>query len=807
MDESSPWGAPGDSPTPTLPRAVSPILGYSPPAAAAAFVAPAWSDDSGGWGGAIDDYVPGAFSSALGTGDVSNSKLSERGDEGIGPHPSSNSSAAAGWEVESPEIPTFSTVASGASAADDATPASTGFGTSPPLPPVALPLPSFPSDLDEAQSELSKDADDAGGGWGGASPDLPPIGMLRIVAPPSPTDETDRDIGWGGADADPVAEEDEPPLPTLGDLFTSSKPRRESVELARAGEQGDDAWGSSQGWEERMRIEAEAREKARIAEARAAGIEPEEEMKKDQQQVDGSDAVTASAAPADGDKAAPKSALASIFRFRKSAEDTATRAAESAKDTASRAAESAKDTAANAARGAAALARSASSRPSTEHGSRADGGATEDRPAAKSWLSRVAARQGDRGNPGAEDDDPNSLGIEEVQQGESGRTASPEPQQASTLGRLFGRLKRPASAPTEGQQQSTSARTSSEQAPPDFRVSDLDALGDPGLAARLQAHAQAKKEMYDYDEDEEYDGPPPSGFFGSRSKSTSRIPDAPPEDDFGGLLGAFSVAPAASNMKAKTSTSAFDPFDPLNETFGGLPLPQPKPSATPIAPSVLGRPDPPHVASSSRPAVCRPNPITQMAANASVAGLRSSPAHPPERASSPLDGFDAFFDSVAVSTGHKGVAPPPAVLSPVPRGTQPAPASSVTAPAARVTPGGARPSVVSPPPRLTISPPVRMATASPASSTGRSTPIMPLAPPPPPSQPLAANRLVGLDAPPSAAPAQRVSSPSIAAPLAPSPTLSPALAAARGKAPSPQPQPQRTASGPLSLDDLSFFES
>ncbi|BGP44723.1 hypothetical protein JCM10450v2_000537 [Rhodotorula kratochvilovae] len=803
MDEPSPWGAPSDSPT--LPRPPSPKLSYSPPAASTSFSAPAWVDEGGGWGGAVDDYVPGAFSSSgFGTGD-DGPKPSERDDEDIPPPTNVNSGAGGGWAPESPELPRFSTGEPSAPADDVDPPTSTGFGSSPPLPPVALPLPSFPSDsVDEhatAEENGAENEDDDGDGWGGASPDLPPIGALRIAAPPSPTEETARDVGWGGADEDPAAEEDEPPLPTLGDLFPASKQRRESAELAQAGEQGGDAWGSSQGWEERMRIEAEAREKQRIAEAKAAGLEPEQERKKDGQE-EGADAKGADAAPAD-DKPAPKSALASIFRFRKSAEDTATRAAESAKDTASRAAESAKDTAATAARGAAALARSASTRPSLEQDSQAPGGATEERPAAKSWLSRVAARQGDPGKPGVEDDDPNSLGVEEVLQGESGRTASPEPQ-ASAIGRLFSRLKRPASAPVDGQQQSTSPRTSSEQTAPDLRVTDLDALG----VAKLQAHAQAKKDMYDYDEDEEDDRPPPSGFFGSRSKSTSRIPDAPPEDDFGGLLGAFSVAPAAGTLKAKASSSSFDPFDPLSDSFDALPAPQAKPSARPVASPALTRPPPPPVAPSSRSAATRPHlSHPQPAAPASFGGLQPSITKPPVRASSPLDDFDAFFDSVAVSTGHKPAAPTasaPSVLSPVPRSTQPTPAGL---PSLRASSGSVRTSIVSPPPRLTISPPVRMSTASPASSTGRSTPIMPLAPPPPPSQPLAANRLVGLDAPPAAAPAQRVSSPSIPAPLAPAPALSPALTAAKGKTPSPSPQPQRTASGPLSLDDLSFFES
>ncbi|KPV78509.1 uncharacterized protein RHOBADRAFT_50968 [Rhodotorula graminis WP1] len=814
MDEPSPWGASASDDLPTFaPRPPSPRRStYSPPlAASSSFSASTWQDDGdGGWGGAVDDYVPGAFGGGHTSGAGGFTSSNRDDDDGVAlPH---SNGGAGGWQPDSPELPKFTTITSSAPAADVASPSSpAGFRSSPPLSPTALDLPSFPRDSLDASTARADDRgsepDDSGGGWGGAEPDLPPVGALRIAAPDSPAADDSRDDGWGPAQEGPDPEDEEPPLPSLGDLFPSAAvSRRQSVELAQKGEQGEDAWGSSQGWEERMRLEAEAREKQRIAEAKAAGIEPEEERKPDTTTTDGKPADDK---PADGDQPAAKSGLASIFRFRKTAEDTATRAVESAKETS-----------ANVARSAAALANAAARPSSEQEGARASGDA--ERPTARSWLSRVAAGKED---PGKEDD-PNSLGVDEVQQGESGRTTSPEPQPASVFGRIFGRKKAPASEEPQ-RSTSTSARNSGEQherqAAPDLRVQDLDALGDSGLVARLQAQAHVKKSMYEYDEDDEDDQPPPasqpSSFFGSstRGSSTSRVPSAPPEDDFGGLLGAFSVAPSTSSVKAKASSSAFDPFDPLSDSFGALPVPKPAVSSRPVAsPSFTRSPPPPTAPSSSRSALSpslssRPHPAAQVASFGSPP--RAVAAAPQPRASSPQDDFDAFFDSVAVSTGNKVAAPAGSAAR-----VQQQPAIVAPAPASRLAASqGPRARVISPPPRLTVSPPVRMSTASPMSaSSGRTTPIMPLAPPPPPSQPLALTRLVGIDAPPAATGAsvaqqKRTPSPAaVAPPLAPAPALSPALAAsAKARTPSPQPQPQvqRASSGPLSLDDLSFFES
>lgn len=285
MDEPSPWGASDD--LPTFPRrSPSPKLRYSPPPAASiSFATPAWQDEGGGgWGGAVDDYVPGAFGSGVTPSDDAGFKPDDR-DVEVVPPPSLHSVAASGWNPEAPELAQPRAGDSSSLAGDAASSLPRGFHSSPPPSPPALPLPSFPSDsLDDAtahhESAEPEDGDD--GGWGGAEPDLPPIGALRVAAPESPAADDSRDDGWGPAQEGLDAEEEEPPLPSLGDLFPSAAiSRRQSVELAQKGEQGEDAWGSSQGWEERMRLEAEAREKQRIAEAKAAGVEPEEERKQD----------------------------------------------------------------------------------------------------------------------------------------------------------------------------------------------------------------------------------------------------------------------------------------------------------------------------------------------------------------------------------------------------------------------------------------------------------------------------------------------------------------------------------------------
>ncbi|GJN91576.1 hypothetical protein Rhopal_004599-T1 [Rhodotorula paludigena] len=788
MDEDSPWGGPSD--LPPIQRAASPRLSYSPPAISSVPPSSGWGDDGGGWGGAVDDYVPGTFGGGFASSSAAETGVPKVDDEA--PPRSTLTSESGGWGADSHELPRFSAGLSSSFAADE--PPSSGFGPSPPLPPVALPPPASPlasaSDLPDepvapsSPAAVAAEPEDEGGGWGGASPDLPPLASLRVAAPASPTQE-DSPSGWG-ADADELEDPDEaPPLPSMSDMFVSNKPRRDSVELAQKGEQGEDAWGSSMGWEERMRIEAEKREAERAAEAPTPAEGQEDKGVGTQAPARGQGET------AEGDAAPAKSSLASIFRFRKTAEDAARSTAETVKDVGT-----------TAAKGAATLARSASARPSAEQERPASGGdGAQDKPAARSWLSRVAAKGGDPATAALEND-PNSLGAEEVEQGGSGRTESPEPQQGA-IGRFLSRLKRPASAPEGSQgEQAGSARNSSEQQQPEFQVRNLDALGTGPIHSATFGRAGAH-DVYDENEEEA----PRSGFFGSRGKATTRVPEAPPEDDFGGLIGAFSSAP--SNPTAKSTTpSSFDPFDPLSDNFGVAPPPSSRPAASLASTHARGTAP---VRPASAAAALAPRAAASSAS--SFPSLQSPPSAPKERASSPLDDFDAFFDSVATSTGNSrapaasSVSPPP-LLSPVPRGT-PAASNSTSRPA---QPASSRSSLVSPPPRMmTISPPTRTSTASPASASGApvrsSTPIMPLAPPPPPSQPLAANRLVvALDAPPAPAPTQRVASPLQAVPLAPSPVSS--LGVGSAKSPSPAPAPAaRSTSGPLSLDDLSFFES
>lgn len=183
---------------------------------------------------------------------------------------------SAGWGNASPELPQLTTLSTRPDpVGDDST------SDMPHLPPLSSPSAVFASSSSPVDGILGAANEDnaVGEGWGGASPDLPPIASLRIASPPSPEPE-ERDSGWGVETEDADPSEIPPPLPTVDEVFASAKRRRESVELAKQAEAGEDAWGSSQGWEERMRIEAELREKERLAELSAAGIEPPSEVRR-----------------------------------------------------------------------------------------------------------------------------------------------------------------------------------------------------------------------------------------------------------------------------------------------------------------------------------------------------------------------------------------------------------------------------------------------------------------------------------------------------------------------------------------------
>ncbi|BGO92818.1 hypothetical protein NBRC10512_007937 [Rhodotorula toruloides] len=769
MDDS-PWGAPDDSFASSLPRPRSPPLNFSATSSLPLPTAPTWADDDGpGWGASADDS-PGAVLPtrsaglpSLDTLDVP--KVEEDISGGTGFAGTSGS-----WDNESPELPRLATLSPPLdTAADDST------ADLPPLPPLSSPSAVFasPSRPSEDAIGSANEEQDDGGGWGGASPDLPPIASLRVASPPSPEPE-ERDSGWGVETEDADPSDIPPPLPTVDEVFASAKRRRESVELAKQAEAGEDAWGSSQGWEERLRIEAEAREKERLAELAAAGIEPTPEKPADNAETSKQDGAE------NPERPAANGGITSMFRsFRKGAEDAAAKSTEVVKDASN-----------SAARGVAAIGRTASARSSQDEGrGESPARTSEERAAGKSWWSRSGAKKEEAKKPEPkEEDDPNTIGVEEVQQGESGRVDSPEPQQGA-IGRFLSRLKRPASAPTEGSsdaRQTPSPRNSSEQQPPAFRADDFDALAN-GEIGRVTLQVRQKHE--------EEDATPRGGLFGLRSKSAAAVPSAPPEDDFGGLIGALADAPVRPSARSGISKT-FDPFDPLSDSFGALPAPSAPHRATHAAAPPLQPPPSQTAIPPSRPAV---QPPTHNRRTSSVASFPASPPlAPATSANEPEDSFDDFFNSVVASTS-KPVSPPAVkVVAPTPRQNKPA---STLLPSAPTQPIRTT-STKSPPPRMTISPPVRTSTASPASASGASratTPIMPLAPPPPPSQPLASTR--GHVLPPPPAVTQRVGTPLQAAPLAPSPASS-----AGAKSPSPAP-PQRSTSGPLSLDDLSFFES
>ncbi|GAA5826914.1 hypothetical protein JCM11251_002158 [Rhodosporidiobolus azoricus] len=808
--DSNPWGAADDdSFASSLPRPPSPKLDLTPATSTTSFTAPSWStDEGGGWGAGVDDYVPpaiGVFDTASGAGEASDIAVEEAA--GNLPTSTLDSSSGGGWGAESPEMPKLSIATESPSAT------TSGFAPSPPLPPVAFAAPSSrpasppstsisPSSPSSAPitAEAAAEEDD-GQGWGGAPvDDLPPIASLRIARPPSPSSpSTDRASGWvHAAESGWEPPEIPVPLPSFGDAFENQKVgRRRGSEGVGAGEEGEEAWGSAKGWEERKRIEEE-QERERLEEEERLRRVAEEEREA---------AITQP--PATNPSPAPTSSLSRFSNiFKKGVTDTATKSAETLKNVHSNlTAPPPPATGMSSIQGdpAPASAGDAQGHAGDEFDVDAPGGARTQAQAKSSWWGKKPAAQ--LAQP-VEEEDPRSLGVEEVQQGESGRVASPEPQQGA-VGRFLSRFKK-TNAQAEGEQQQkqedqVQGRSSSETAA--FDAAGFDALASGGLG-KVTLPSQQLQRQRQLEEEDEVDHAY-GGFFGDRLGSSSsrrgpqQLAQAPPEDDFGGLLGAFS-APPSRPIARPAQSKALDPFDPLSENFGAGPTAVKKPM-------VLNRPSkpPPPVSTSSAAAV------------ASFHSLAPPPPSQPVRNSSPTgdESFDAFFDSVVASTA-KPVAPairassvsPPPVLSPLPRTRPPSSAPSLHAPSHR-------PSTVAPPPRIaTISPPARTLSASPASSSGRATtPILPLAPPPPPSQPLAASRgaggagLISIDAPPPPASTvlvQRTSTPLSAAALAPSPVggIKPVLASSQQKVHLSE-QQQKKASGPLSLDDLSFFES
>lgn len=281
--EESPWGVPDDSFGATLPKPPSPPVDIAPLPSSLSLAAPSWGDEGDAWGSSNDTYAlpvssPGAGSSSAPYGRDND-------------HPTLPSSAAPDFRDDA--WPTEDTTGhfpgpdatGGDHLADDSMP--TRIPSPPPLP-VHAHDPYDGGDSAEPHGvrgggAASPHDDGEERGWGGASPDLPPISSLRLAGSPSPDDDG-RAAGWTPEAAENFDEDiPPPPLPTVEEVFASAKPRRDSAEAAGGG----DAWGSSQGWEERMKAEAEAR-------AQERGDEPEEDTSTQAQEQEASDGYVAS---------------------------------------------------------------------------------------------------------------------------------------------------------------------------------------------------------------------------------------------------------------------------------------------------------------------------------------------------------------------------------------------------------------------------------------------------------------------------------------------------------------------------------
>lgn len=353
------------------------------------------------------------------------------------------------------------------------------------------------------------------------------------------------------------------------------------------------------------------------------------------------------------------------------------------------------------------------------------------------------------------------------------RTASPAPDNLppSAIGRFFGRFRH--ASPSLSPPHSRSASSTQDESV-DWS-GDLSYLDGPGHPSQI---AQTKREDAAID-----DGL--SSFFGD-APSSRRAPTNV-RHEFGGLMDDFSAAPPAPAVRK--SAKSLDPFDPFADDAdddGGVtplaPSPAPQITSPPILPSTRTLSHsptqaPPQV--QSFPSMVAP----QARALSSVATGRD-------------DSFDAFFASTSSNLPTTS-ATRTATTSPTP--PIPSSVSSFRRP------------VVSPPLRTsTLSPPPRSATLSPPESslptvtkppprTG-SSPSPFFAPPPPPLQPV--NRGGFNIAPPPSTISPVANGPRSTTPSALSPSLTPPVVVP------PRPAlPKSAGSGPLSLDDLSFFES
>lgn len=736
MEEDSPWGAPVSFAPPSPP----PHLDHSPPLSTSlgtTNTTPSWGiDDGGGWGNSTtEDDQYGAFGTTAAGGEEDREDSSSLNREGV----ARKESVGDAWGTDTLEqqlpIPTLTTTTGsdeGRSEIESTSPRDDLEAT-----PVRSP----------SLGAAVEDSPEDDRGWTPSTPPLPPISTLQISASsPSHSPTTLNNSTWDPSsheiDQDPLsASAVPPPLPSVDDLFGNGLEKRESVG------DGEEAWGAAQGWEARQAIE---RRHSMEARERALQASHEEE---EQEEVDD---VT-------------EEERQEIERKVREAEEAAMRGEDNWGTTT-------------------AVAASRTSQESSGKGHKGDEydlDAPEKAKKKTSWWGRSSAGGAQKQQQTEGDGVTDTVGAQEVQQGEPGKVTDEsvqQQQQVGTIGRLFGRFKKnQANTTTSEEGGGGSARSSAEQPRPvntrteNWKDEDFDALGSGKFgiqAEQIRRIGQQQKQEEDNEEEEIVTG----GRFGSGRgsvKSRARIPTAPPEDDFGGLLGAFSTAPVRSQVSKPKPSQAFDPFDPLSDP------PAPSPSK-PVPSTTLKRP------------------ISSFAPSASTVSTSARVE----------DSFDAFFDSVTSS-----ISKPP--LSSIP--TPPLPSSSAQRPPSLLLPKPctAVPKRASPIPRMSSqSPPIRPTSASSTVSSRATTPILPLAPPPPPSQPLAQrnNLLLGSLAPPPAS-SQPVSNSSRPSSISPPPStqpLSPTAAISRSSSPL-QPNikapPVRGNSGPLSKNDLDFFEN
>ncbi|KAK4050513.1 hypothetical protein OIO90_005096 [Microbotryomycetes sp. JL221] len=400
----------------------------------------------------------------------------------------------------------------------------------------------------------------------------------------------------------------------------------------------------------------------------------------------------------------------------------------------------------------------------------------------------------------------------------------------STFGRLLGRFKRQAASSDGGSADGSSAKNIADEAsvvPLEWEPKDLDALGVATASgshasrmdqARSSAHARSHaNDDNDDGEVELFDTRRPTAQR-RRSLRINPVPAFEPEDDFGGLIGAFSQAPPKASTVPKrkmSSTKTLDPFDPFADIDDDGPQPGSMANTLPSRNPVRAAR---HATDTRRPLTPPDRVRPSGATSPAVASFPASFAAPQARAMSsvvatsgdPDDSFDAFFNSVAASTqSHQApLASKPASLGPAFNtrpvvSTSKGPASPLRLSSSNKSPLHALPRM-SPPPKST-------------------SPITPLAPPPPPAQPV--NRISPIPRIDSPTGKSMAASSSASNGSKPATTLPPELLAAMSRplvASKPSltaastlpasrnaqtPQPQQSQQQALSKDDFAFFES